>query len=309
MRKLEDVISIMEKKPYLLDMGAGKLSKIFKVPKNMIYEARRVVRNKKNIQSANNPRILLFDIETAPMMAFIWKLWKENVGLPQIISDWFIICWSAKWLYSNEILTGCLTPEEAVKQDDKRIVTDLWELINKADIVIAYNGVAFDIPKINSRFLVHGLPPTKPYFSVDPCAIAKRQFGFSSNKLDALAQHFGIPLKLDTDFDLWKRCFAGDGEALKYMSKYNKRDTAILEEVYLRMRPWIKGHPNVGNLISSEEPVCSICGSTDLEKLEGEYYYTSIGKYELFRCKNCGAISRGRKNLNIGVNKIVSVGK
>ena len=93
------------------------------------------------------------------------------------------------------------------------------------------------------------------------------------------------------------------------MSKYNKRDTAILEEVYLRMRPWIKGHPNVGNLISSEEPVCSICGSTDLEKLEGEYYYTSIGKYELFRCKNCGAISRGRKNLNIGVNKIVSVGK
>ena len=154
MRKLEDVISIMEKKPYLLDMGAGKLSKIFKVPKNMIYEARRVVRNKKNIQSANNPRILLFDIETAPMMAFIWKLWKENVGLPQIISDWFIICWSAKWLYSNEIFTGCLTPEEAVKQDDKRIVTDLWELINKADIVIAYNGVAFDIPKINSRFLV-----------------------------------------------------------------------------------------------------------------------------------------------------------
>ena len=254
-------------------------------------------------------KTIIFDIETAPMMAFVWKLWKENIGLPQIVSDWFILCWSAKWLYSSEIITEHLTSKEAIAQDDGRIVTDLWGLINKADIVIAYNGISFDIPKINSRFLIHGLPPTKPYFSVDPCVIAKKQFGFSSNKLDALAQHFGIPLKLDTDFDLWKRCFNGDEEALKYMAKYNKRDVAILEEVYLRMRPWIKGHPNIGNLISSTEPACSTCGSHNLEKIDGEYYYTSIGKYELFKCKTCGAISRGRKNLNIGMNKIVSIGK
>ena len=95
--------------------------------------------------------------------------------------------------------------------------------------------------------------------------------------------------------------------ALEYMAKYNKRDVAILEEVYLRMRPWIKGHPNIGNLISSTEPACSTCGSHNLEKIDGEYYYTSIGKYELFKCKTCGAISRGRKNLNIGMNKIVSI--
>ena len=309
MQKLEDIIPIMEKKPYLLDMGAGKLSKIFKVPREMIYEARQIVRDKRIIGNSDNPRILIFDIETAPMMAFVWKLWKENIGLPQIVSDWFILCWSAKWLYSSEIITEHLTSKEAIAQDDGRIVTDLWGLINKADIVIAYNGISFDIPKINSRFLIHGLPPTKPYFSVDPCVIAKKQFGFSSNKLDALAQHFGIPLKLDTDFDLWKRCFNGDEEALKYMAKYNKRDVAILEEVYLRMRPWIKGHPNIGNLISSTEPACSTCGSHNLEKIDGEYYYTSIGKYELFKCKTCGAISRGRKNLNIGVNKIVSIGK
>ena len=83
----------------------------------------------------------------------------------------------------------------------------------------------------------------------------------------------------------------------------------ILEEVYLRMRPWITGHPNIGNILSSVKPSCSICGSSNLIKLEGEYYYTSVGKYELFKCVDCGAISRGRKNLNVGVNKIVPVGK
>ena len=53
MRKLEDVISIMEKKPYLLDMGAGKLSKIFKVPREMIYEARQIVRDKRIIGNSD----------------------------------------------------------------------------------------------------------------------------------------------------------------------------------------------------------------------------------------------------------------
>lgn len=309
MRRIEDIVEIMVRKPYLLDMGAGKLSGMFKVSREMIYDARNIARNRRYVKNTDIPRILLFDIETAPMMAFVWKLWKENVGLPQIVSDWFILCWSAKWLYSPDIITERLSSEEALAQNDGRIVKDLWELVNKADIVIAYNGVAFDIPKINSRFLVHGLPPTKPYFSVDPCLVAKKQFGFSSNKLDALAQHFGIPLKLDTDFDLWRKCYNGDEKSLEYMATYNKRDVEILEEVYLRMRPWIKGHPNIGNILSSDKPSCSICGSSNLIKLEGEYYYTSVGKYELFKCVDCGAISRGRKNLNVGVNKIVPVGK
>ena len=233
------------------------------------------------------------------MRAYVWRRWKQNISLDATISEWFMLCWSAKWLYSAETMGERLTGREALSEDDTRIVGKLWELINEADIVVAYNGKRADIPWANSRFIVHGMQPPKPYFLVDPIITAKQKFGFSSNKLDALAGYFGIPHKLDTDFDLWKRCMAGDEEALQYMLDYNKKDSEILEQVYLKMRPWITNHPNVGNYIESDVPACSKCGSESLELIEGQYYYTSVNKYELFRCKDCGAVSRGRKNLNI----------
>jgi hypothetical protein len=106
---------------------------------------------------------------------------------------------------------------------------------------------------------------------------------------------------------LWKRCLEGDKEALQYMLKYNMKDVDILEEVYLKLRPWIKNHPNMGNL-SGQSMVCSNCASSDLELLEGQYYFTSVGKYPLYKCKKCGAISRGRKNIGNKV-ELNSVGK
>ncbi len=41
-------------------------------------------------------KILIFDIETAPMNVFSWGMYDQNINIEQIIDDWFIICWSAK---------------------------------------------------------------------------------------------------------------------------------------------------------------------------------------------------------------------
>ena len=70
-----------------------------------------------------------------------------------------------------------------------------------------------------------------------------------------------------------------------------------------------KNHPNIGNILSSRQHLCSKCGSEHIEKIEGEYYFTSVSKYELFRCKKCGSISRGRNNLNKNTNKTTTVEK
>ena len=43
--------------------------------------------------------------------------------------------------------------------------------------------------------------------------VAKKNFGFSSNKLDALAGYFGIEHKLGTDFKLWKDARNGDEDS------------------------------------------------------------------------------------------------
>jgi hypothetical protein len=311
---LTELVELMLSKQYTLKMGTDKLSKKYSTSPETIREARKEVKqilrsqqgefpkntfNTENILIDRLPKILIFDTETAPMRAYVWKRWKENISLDQTISEWFMLAWSAKWLYSGEVLGDHLTGEEALNEDDSRIVKGLWKLIDEADIVIAHNGRKADVPWMNSRFIMNGLVPPKPYFLIDTLDVVKKQFGFSSNKLDALAGYFGIPHKMDTDFDLWKRCMEGDDEALQYMGDYNKKDTAILELVYLKLRPWIKAHPNVGNYIESNEPVCSTCGSSALEELEGQYYYTSVCKYKLYRCKDCGTVVRGRENLNL----------
>lgn len=302
---VSEIVEKFRKKPYLLEMGKGKLSKMFNCTPEEIVKARREAKN----FTKKIPKVLLFDVETSPMRAFVWNRWNQNISLDATISEWFMLCWSAKWLYSDDVISAKLTSEEALDEDDSRIVRQLWELINEADVVCAYNGKKADVKWMNSRFIVHNLLPPKPYFIVDPCEVAKKSFGFSSNKLDALAGYFDIPHKLETSFELWRDAINGDEGALDYMSFYCNKDLDILEQVYLRMRPWIAGHPNFGNLLSSEVPICSICASKELELIPNKYYYTSIGKYELFRCKDCGAVSRGRVNLNKGINNIVSVGR
>lgn len=287
--KLDEIVDLFRKKPYHLDMGKGLLSRRFHTTPETIMRAKAIVRG------ARIPKILIFDIETAPMRAYVWRMWKENIAPCQVISDWFMIAWSAKWLYAGEVMGDVLTSKEAVAEDDSRIVKSLWKLIDAADIVVSHNGDRFDIPRMNARFIIHDLYPPKPYFSVDTCQTARRQFGFSSNRLDSLADYFGFDHKLDTDFSLWQKCLEGDSEALGYMSEYNKRDVTLLEEVYLKLRPWIRNHPNISNILQDMN-VCTVCGSYRLEKIEGEYY-TGVNRYELYRCKDCGAVIRGRKAL------------
>lgn len=311
---LSEIISYMQLHPFTKKNGAGMLASRLHASVEDIKKAKEIVFGHAQYSQHKLPKILIFDTETAPMRAYVWRRWKQNISLDQTISEWFMLAWSAKWLYSAETLGENLTSQEAKAEDDSRIVADLWKLIDEADIVVAYNGKKADIPWCNSRFVMNGLKPPKPYFLVDPLITAKHTFGFSSNKLDALAGYFDIPHKMDTDFDLWKRCMEGDQEALDYMGAYNKKDTDILELVYLKLRPWIKGHPNVNNYIEAPVPVCAICGSENLERIEGQYYYTSVCKYELYRCLDCGAVVRGRRNLNTmtGERKqipIVSSGK
>lgn len=239
------------------------------------------------------PKILLLDIETAPLSGYMWSLWKQNIGLNQIISEWFMLCWSAKWIYSDEVFSGKLNKKELLSQDDRRICSDLWKLLDEAELVVAHNGDRFDIPKINTRFIINGLNRPSPYRTIDTLTVARKQFGFSSNRLDALAGYFGFEHKLSTDFTLWDRCVKGDTEAMDYMAQYCDRDVLLLEEVYLKIRNWIPNHPNIGLYFDTTEHICPNFGSTDL--MEGKPYYTTVGRYQTFRCK-CGAISRVKKS-------------
>lgn len=179
-----------------------------------------------------------------------------------------MISWSGKWL-GGEAFGYVLTPEEIAAEDDLRILKELHKVLNEADIVVAHNGIRFDMPKINTRFVVNNLSPTSPYRQIDTLQVARKQFGFSSNSLDALATFFGFPNKDPHDFLLWKSCLGGDKVALQRLLKYNIKDVEILEKIYLKLRPWIKNHPNVN--VIEEGNACPHCGSTSIKRIKGSY--------------------------------------
>ena len=240
-------------------------------------------------------RVLLLDIETAPVRAFVFRLWKQNIGINQIDKDWFCLSWAAKWLFEPGVISERLTGKEALKQNDKRIIKSLHRMVNEADIIIAHNGDKFDIPKINTRFIVHGLNPPTPYQTIDTLKTLQRNFGFSSNKLDHVNRILNLRRKMDTGgFELWEKCYNGDEAALKLMDEYNIHDVRILEDLYLTLRPWIKPHPNLGLFILDKEERCPTCGSKELKE-EGTYR-THANNFTALRCNNCGAIGRRWKS-------------
>lgn len=242
------------------------------------------------------PEVWVLDIETSPLEAYVFQsnVWRGNINQDQVISEWFMLTWSAKKLFGDTVYSERLTGKEAVKENDSRIVAKMWKILDDADIVIAHNGDKFDVPNLNTRFIVNDLYPPSPYQSIDTLKIARRQFGFTHNNLDALARVLGFDAKMKTDFELWKRAKNGDDEALEYMRTYNDQDVLLLEDVYMKLRPWIKGHPNLGLFIESDIPVCSHCGSSDLTPT-GKFSYTSVSKFPLYRCE-CGAYVRVRQS-------------
>lgn len=254
-------------------------------------------RDKKEFQAQikNAPKILVFDLETSPIIAYVWGLWNQNIQHDRIIDGWFLLSWSAKWLFSDEVFSDTLKSKEVLERNDERIVKTLWEIMDQADIIVAHNAKGFDIPRAQSRFLFHRLQP--PSFSkvIDTLEIAKKNFDFSSNSLNYICGYLNLELKKETNFELWRKCMEGNSEALNEMRDYNRQDVNTLESMYVEVRPFIRPHPNWGLYGEGNGHICPNCGSNDLK--ENGFYYTQVSKFQSFRCNSCGALSRAKKNL------------
>ena len=241
------------------------------------------------------PRILLFDIETSLMKVYVWGLYKQRIPHGNIIDDWFVISWAAKWLYDKKVINDVVTPEEAKQKDDNRILKSIWKLLDQADIVIAHNGDRFDIRKLNWRFVSQKMKPPSPFKSIDTLKVARSQFAAPSYKQDYLTKYFKLEEKIKTEFSLWTKAMKGDQLSLKQMARYNRHDVMGLEEVYLKLIPYIKNHPNLGVLM--DDDVCTNCGHYQMEETES-VYLTSANKFPVYRCLSCKTpYIRGKKSV------------
>ena len=247
------------------------------------------------------PRVLFIDIETAPLRAAVWGMFKQNVGLNMIEKDWYILSFAAKWQGCDEVIYKDLRGS-VHEEDDSELLLNIWHLLENADVVIGHNLDKFDIKKINARLLVNGFPPNSPYKTVDTLKIAKRKFAFTSNKLQYLTDKLCKKYKKSehgkfSGYHLWDECLKDNTEAWEEMRTYNELDVLSLEELYDILKAWDNRHPNMNMYLEdSEEVRCNVCLSDDVQKMEG-HTSTNISKFELYKCNSCGSIHRGRTNV------------
>lgn len=236
-------------------------------------------------------KILIVDLETAPKLAYVWSFWQTNVGMNQTLSNTYILSYAAKWLGDEGVAYA-----ETRDENDEILCEQLSHYFDSADMVIAHNGSRFDIPIVRARCILHGIKPWSPIKEIDTLKVAKREFRFDRNSLAYLADYLGVEEKGEhkefPGFELWSECIKGNPAAWREMKKYNIQDVETLEQVYLKLRPWMRQHPNVGVFEEKARPVCPKCGSEHIQ-FRG-YTVTNVGKYRKFQCNDCGGWARTR---------------
>ena len=198
----------------------------------------------------DKPKVLFLDVETKPLLAYVWGIWEQNIPLNMIVEHGSIMSWSAKWAGDSKIFYKDMRGKEDNLLDDKELMKPLWKLMDEADIIVWQNGDRFDYGKINDRFIEHKMGAPSQYKTIDTTKIARKYFNFTSNKLEHLTDRFCKRYKKlkHTDFpgfSLWDQCMKGNVKAWNSMKKYNCYDVLSLEEVFLALIPYVKNNKAV----------------------------------------------------------------
>jgi hypothetical protein len=237
-------------------------------------------------------KILALDIETAPNVAHVWGVWKQNIAPNQLMQTGRVMCFAARWL--GEDGETLFYSEQGGKRARTKMVKAAHALMTEADVTVHYNGTSFDMPTLNREFLKADIGPPAPYQQVDLLKVVRSEFRFVSNRLDNILKELKIGSKVEHHgHKLWVGCMNGDPEAWATMEEYNRGDVDQLETLYYRLLPWIRSHPNHALYrAASLNPACPNCDSIALQRRGFQYAKTQ--KYQRYHCQSCGAWSRER---------------
>ncbi len=201
-------------------------------------------------------KILVLDVEWRPTLAYVWRAWDENVSPDQIVEHGGLLCVGAKWVGEK---TELFSEWEHTHEGMLELIHDM---MSHADAIITYNGDKYDLPKLYGEFLLYGMAPPPPCTSID-CLKAVKKFGLFRNSLAFVGPFLSIGGKLEHEgFMLWKKVMAGNKDAQKRMAKYCVQDVDLTEELYFKIRPFIRNHPHLGRTGKEQ---CPACGGTHVQ--------------------------------------------
>lgn len=236
------------------------------------------------------PRILIWDLETAPNIAAVFDLFEDNgINFNGIMTERYIICGSWKWLDEPNIESISIADDKkAFKKDphdDFLVVKKLHEMLSQADAIVAHYGDNFDIKYFNTRAIFHKLDPIQPLIQIDTYKIAKKKFKFNCNRLDYIGKFLGLGRKKHVDFSVWMDALNGKTESITKMVDYNKQDVVLLEDIYKRLSPYVPAQVNHRLFTDSPADKCIRCGSDKIEKRG--WSYTATKRYQRYKCNGC----------------------
>lgn len=243
------------------------------------------------------PRILVIDIELSPLLVYTWGLHDQTVSLNQVVKDWHIMAVCAKWLDEDKVFYMDQRNKKNMA-DDKELCQEVWKLLDQADIVVGQNSKSFDIKKLNARFAIHDIDSPSSYKHQDTLCMARKHFGFTSNKLEYLTAQLNTKYKkLDhaafPGLELWKQCLAGNIAAWREMKIYNLHDVLSTQELYTKLRKW---DTTIDFSVYREDnKVVCACGHTKFSK--NGFFWSATGKFQRFKCIKCNRETRSKINL------------
>lgn len=229
-------------------------------------------------------KVLVLDIEWRPALAYVWRMWDENIAPDQLIDHGGMLCFCAHWEGSDEFLFFS-------EWEDGRegMAKAAKALLEKADAVITYNGDRYDLPKIYGEILLAGLAPPPPVTSIDLIKTVKKM-GFNMNRLAYIGPLLRVGAKeKHQGFNLWKDVMAGKESARHKMRTYCIKDVKITSRLYKKLRPFIRNHPHLG----STPHECGACGSNHVQSRG--HRRTKYFKVQRLHCQNCGAWHDGKR--------------
>ena len=217
------------------------------------------------------PKILLWDIESTGL--------KASFGT--------ILCIGYKWLDQKTVHVPTILDysTRTSMMDDGGLVKDFVDVFNSADMHVTWYGERFDLPMLRSKLLMHGMHPPAPVRHLDLWKTARYKFNMHSNRLVTWQQILKSKHeKTDISFDDWLHAAHGNKKALNVVKHHCKMDVLVLEDIFLKLRPWLSQEPNRGLLdFAARGITCQSCGSNHVTKQGRRLAKTR--SYQQWKCK------------------------
>jgi hypothetical protein len=239
----------------------------------------------------NKPRILFYDLETAPVKAWIWRTGEQYVNHSMIVEGerFEIITIAWKWLGEKKV--HCL--DWGKDQNSAKMLDIFVKELESADVVIGQNNLSFDDKHLNIQRLLHNQAPIAWPTSEDMRRQIKRHFYVTSSSLEYMAKLLTGDGKDKMHFQDWVDIITDNcPKALAKMKKYNKRDVVKTEEVWKKIQGHVQPKAHRGIIMGKGRDSCKSCGSSKLQ-LDG-FKYSATGKVQRVRCKDCGYVGTNR---------------